>query len=253
MDTRSLRSWRHLLVVGASALAVVSCTTSGSNDSADPTTTEPSGRDFTTSELQAILPTAAEVGQGYRVKPDTGGGNNNDVEVEAALTAACPGIEEAFANFGTEDDDGTENENVVEVSMEDDDERGFEVKVNAEPSLDPATVDGQIDVINGCEPFTFDGGDGSDITMTMQADRTDAFGEVAVDFTLELLIENDQLPVPVDLTFASRSFLVDTVSVTVTVSDGLDTKAFETIGRDTDLLEEFSAEMETRVTDLVAG
>ena len=268
MITTSPRSWRRVLVAGVMALTVISCSASGGDDTADPAATTTAGGDeastttsgdgpvpttedaepteVTVADLEALLPTAADVGQGYRVKTDEGG-DDSDKEVEAALAEACPGIEEAFVNVGAKED------NAATVSMEDGNTRLFEVKLNASPNISPETLDEQIATVNGCDPFTYDAGGGSDITMKMAAGRSDDFGEAEVNFTLELTIENDDLPAPVRVRFTSRTFLVGSVSATVTVSDGIDDATFETIPGDTDLVDQYSYEMQNRLTDLLAS
>lgn len=200
-------------------------------------------------DLEAILPTAEEVGKGYQVQPSTDDDSGSDDVTDAAIEAACPGLEEAFGDIGDENEDS----NVAEVAMLDQEGRGFEVKVNAEPTLDPETVDEKIDMVNGCDVIKINDENDSDITIHVDAERIDDFGEVGVDLTMDMTVENDALSTPYEISFIGRTFLVGTVSVTVTVIDGGDPETFETIPADIDLLDEFSAEMETRVTDLLAG
>lgn len=247
MMKSSPRSWRHLLVAGVLTVTIVSCSTSGGDTDATGTTI---GGDVevTVADLEAILPTAEEVGRGYQVQPSTGDDESADDDTtEAAVEAACPGMEGAFGDLGGDNTDASE------VSMLDADNRGFEVKINAAPGLSPETLDEQVATINGCGVIDFTNDDGSDITIILGAERTDDFGEVAVNFTMDMTVDHESLAAPYEIGFVSRSFRVGSLSSTIMVVDGGDPATMEAFPAHNDLLDEYSAEMETRLTDLLAG
>lgn len=265
MITRSSRSLPRVVATCLLVLSLSACSTSGQNTTADPatsttttaltatTTSEPDGpgptieatpdpKKVTVADLEALLPTASEVGGTYEVEGDDG--DDGDAATEQAVEKACPGIYELF--------DDTANA-AAEVSMEDADQRGFEVRLSPTPRIDEDTVDEQIDAINRCDTITLTDENGSDLSMDLSARRTDDFGDLAVTFSADLSIDNDALRAPLTIRLAQRSFVVGPVSVNVNITDGLDEATLENLPGDVDLLDEYSTEMETRVTDLLAS
>lgn len=269
MTTSSLRSWRHLFAIGALTFTAVGCSASGGNDTAGavvttvapgPATTDPGDpvpttdadpgpTEVTIADLESILPTAREVGSTFEIdeEEDDSGSDTGDDKNQAALDAACPGVSDLV------EDDGGESES-AKISLQDADNRVFEISLDPEPDpiFQPDAIDDFVEAVNDCDTVTYTD-DGWDFTIDLEASRSDDLGDAGITLVMDLTLDREELDSPLQIGYLIRSFLIDTVSVTVSTSDGLDDVTYETIPRDESLVDEFSAEMATRVTDLLAG
>lgn len=276
MMASPFRSFPRLLAACALTLSVAACSTSGQNAStdggtattavaSDPSTTTGSGdpvpspstteatsgpREVTVADLETILPTAREVGGSYDID-DSGGDNDSssDPASDAAFETACPGASDLFES------DVDDDEESAEVSMQDGDNRVFEVTLDPvpDPVFDEDSIDQLVDAINGCDTVIFTDDDGWDFTIDLEVERDDAFGDVGVLMSMEVTLDRSELDAPLEIGYTLRSFLVDTVTVSVSASDGIDDVTYETIPRDDTIVEEYAEVMETRVIDLLAG
>ena len=139
--------------------------------------------------------------------------------------------------------------------MENADNQIFEVslKPEADPSFDEGTLDGFVDAINACDTVAYSDEEGWDITLDLEVEASDDFGDVGVLLFMDVTLDRSELDTPIAIGYTLRSFLVGTVTVGVSISDGLDDRTYETIPRDDALGEEWTAEMQARVTDLIEG
>lgn len=270
MMMSSLRSWRHLLAIGALTFSAVACSASGGNDTAGsvvttvvpgPATTDPGDpvpttdadpgpTEVTIADLESILPTAREVGSTFEIdeEEDDSGSDTGDDENQAALEAACPGVRDLVEADDSDSESAT-------ISLQDGDNRIFEISLDPEPDpiFLPDAIDDFVEAVNDCDTVVYTDDDGWDFTIDLRASRSDDLGDVGVTLNMDLTLDREELESPLQIGYLIRSFVVDTVSVTVSTSDGLDDVTYETIPRDESLVDEFSTEMEARVTDLLAG
>lgn len=271
-------SARRLLVACLLTVSVAACSTSGQNASGDlggpatavpessttagagdplPTaTTEaaPIPQDVSLADLEAILPTAREVGGSYGIEDsdEDDDDDGSDPASDAAWENACP---EAIELFGETADDSDDAQESAEVSMEDADNHIFEVELELtpDPSFDAESVGELIDVINACDTLEYTDDEGWDLTMDLGVERADEYGDAGILMLMDITLDRPELDAPLEIGYAIRTFLVGSVTVSVSGSDGLDDRTYATIPRDDALIEEYAAEMETRVRDLLEG
>ena len=232
---------------GGSASTITPATGGGTQPVPEPATT------VTSQELEAILPTAEDIGPAYTVKADDGGDDEDDVTTttepgeqdpnEAAFDKACPKAKE----LDLMDDEVNEDEVGVEFETEDD--RGIEVTLDPTPgTMDEDSLDQIIEAFNDCGVVEFEDPQSGPVKMELSAKRLDDLGDFGVEVKLDT--ELTLFGVPISVGFHGYLFSVDGVGVTVTSSTGLDPSTFGTVPGDDDLLPTISDEMETRVKTL---
>lgn len=228
----------------------------GGDDGGDDETTttgedDGGGKELTSDDLEAILPTAADIGPDYEVKEDdddvyestTTTAPGEEDPTEAALREACP----KAAELDLMSDEANEDEVGVEFATEDD--RGIEVTLDPTPvGIDDDTIDDIVEAFNDCGVVEFEDPDSGSMTMELSAERLDGVGDFGIEIRLDTALT--LFGVPITIGFHGYLFDVDGVGVSVTSSDGLDPGTFESVEGDDDLLPGLAAEMEQRVEAL---
>ena len=243
---------------GDDATGTTAANGSSADDKTDDGSDEGSGSMPTTEELEALLPTAEEVGSDYTEQaPDTGddgedSADSTDDEMDQKFEEACPGISELeFLDMGSSDDGEDDS---VTASFATDDDR--EVEVTLDPTLDQLNednLDTLVDALDGCDDIEVtDEEEGFSFTISLQAERDDTYGDFGLAMTFEATIAFFGMEIP--LTFAGQAFSVDGIGVTVSATSGVieDEEAFEMtpVPYDADVLADLSALMEERVGSL---
>lgn len=270
---RAPRNRRVAALLGAAVLVLAACSTGG-DEAADPdgtTTTEAAGASTTEAgdttsttgaepepddgptddgrptddELEALLPSASDIGDGYREVPSDDDDDDAPDEFDQALEDACPGAAEMMG-----DDDGDPADK-VERTFEADDGRTVAVGFDRTPrNLDEDSLEEVIELVAGCGTINAEV-DGFDMAIDLSVERDDAYGDRGAVMTAALTMDHPQLPAPIDMTMRARVFLVGPISVMVEVMDGVDDATFETIPGDTALLDTLPGDLEAGLADLL--
>ena len=238
--------------------------TTAADPTGDATSTTEAGTDdsddddspVTSADLEAILPTAAEIGPDYTLDDSDdadGEGEDDDTSAEdpdaedpteAAMEEQCP--KAAELDF-LEDTDGQEDEVSAEFVTELD--QGIEVTLD--PDVETFTKENVAKVIeayNECGTISVDDPEAGSMTMELSAEALEGYGDYGAHVTMQATFELFGRTVPIE--FQGYLFVVDDVAVGVTASSGLDETNFEPTPGDVDLLPGLAAEMETRVESL---
>jgi hypothetical protein len=232
----------RLLAIGvAGTLVLAGCGASGGNDASAVPTGE---------QLEAILPTADDLGPEWELDELVGAGEAEDEEAEgfdpddptdAAIAEACP--EAAALDVG-------QDASPDDVSASFTTDQDLMAEVSLGPVPDRFSEEGLTEVIDAladCTDIEIEE-DGTAMTMTIRADRSDDLGDYGA--TIGFDIEVEVLGEPLTLTLDGRIFVIDGIAVGVMVNSGFDAMTGETVDAPTDLLEELSAEMEQRLQEL---
>lgn len=269
-----------LLALFATVALLAGCGASGGQDAVDagaPTTAAPDGgtdgeqpdqgdetddtepsngpSGVALSDLEAILPTEADLGGDYVATADDadddGSDDETDPELEAddasddAFLEACP----AAAELEFLDDVGDDDEQAV-AGFETEDQREIEVSLapQAPAAFSGDNLDTIVDALSDCGTIEVEE-DGTKITFTITAERDDTYGEDGLRLDMDASFE--LMGMALDLTFVGRAFTIGDVGVFISGTSGLATEdgSFEatTVPVDADLVEELAALMEERV------
>lgn len=217
----------------------------GGTDDGETSAAAPTGE-----QLEAILPTADDLGPEWELDELVGAGEAEDEESEGfdpddptdqAIAEACPeAVALDFSQDATPDD--------VSASFTTDQDLMAEVSLGPVPER--FTEDGLAEVIDAlaeCTDIEIEE-EGTAMTMSIRAERSDDLGDygAAIGFDIDVEV----LGQPLTLTLDGRIFVVDGVAVGVMVNSGFDELTGETVDAPEDLLEELATEMEQRVRDL---
>lgn len=255
-----------LAILLTASLLLAGCGTSGGNDddaattaaNGEPTTTAAPDEDeddqagdassVTGEQLEAILPTAADlgpewtldelVGAGEAVDDDEADELDPDDPADAAIAEACP--EAAALDFG--DDSSPED---VSATFSTDEDLGMEVSLGPVPSrFTEDGLDEVIDALAACTDIDLEQ-DGIPMSMDIGAERSDEYGDYGarINFDIGFSVMGQEL----SLTLVGNLFVVDGVAVGVVATSGFDQVVGEPVDAPLDLLADLSAEMETRV------
>ena len=210
----------------------------------DSTTTEPDDGMVTSDDLEAILPSASDIGPGYsEVRNDRSDANEPD-PIGDALTAQCPEVEEL--NGDDEDDDDE-----VSAKFEDDEGRSIEVKLSpTAKERSPDELATFIEAVNGCDDITASDAK-FDYSITLAAGEEPSLGDQAIRLALSITISGGDLPGPLALNTYGYIFRIGTVGGQITGSDGTD--GTTRIKFDSDDLDPLVLDMEARVDDLLGN
>jgi hypothetical protein len=260
-----------LAIVLAASFLLAACGTSGGGDSATttaaeapangesaPTTTpdaggegDPSPAEVTGEQLEAILPTAEDlgpewvldelVGAGEATDDDEADGLDAEDPTDAAIAEACP--EAAALDFG--DDSSPED---VSATFSTEQDLGMEVSLGpVPPRFTEAGLDEVIAALAECTNITLEE-DGIPMSMDIAAERSDEFGDYGarIEFDIAFSVMGQELA----LTLVGNLFVVDGVAVGVVATSGFDAGTGELVDAPLELLAELSTEMEGRVRAL---
>ena len=224
-----------------------STTTAGSDDGGD-VTDAPS-----VAALVDLLPTAAEIGDGYEVsdedltdEPDDESTDDTTTSdpTEDAILEACPGAEVI------QELDNSSGDNPDEVSREFSTDTDKTVEVSLDPTGGDFTeenVDKVVEALSDCGTIKTEE-DGTKVEMTIKAERNDDLGDFGVQMSMDATFE--LMGTPVEISFRGRIFSVDGVTVSVVATSGLDDTTFQAVPGDYDLVPTLSNEMQDRVAAL---
>lgn len=266
-------------VAATAALLVAGCSTGG-DDSADgttttsadgatsttgdstetttddgTTTTEGSDAEVTTADLEALLPEAADIGSDYSdvtdeqdEDEDDDEDDGDDSDMDAALEQACPEASEFFR-----DEDEDESDAAIRV-FEAADGREIEVKLDPtpNPNFGEDVMAGIIDAVNSCSTIEVEQ-DGFTMAIELEASADDTNGDRGVTMAMDAHMTHPQLTAPLELHYSARSYVLGSVSVSLSASDGVagQTNAdIEVVPGDHDLLELLAEQLETGVADV---
>lgn len=267
-----------LIALLASLGLVAGCGTSGGEASSttttaapapddgadDATTTEPTDADepdqpddggtatISVEELEALLPTEEEVGNGYVLEESTADGTaetDDDEDTDSTdqqFEEACPGLAELdFLDDASDADDSS-----AMVSFATEDERELEVELD--PTSEDFTednLDELIDAFADCQDLEITDEDGFTSTISISAQPDGSRGDFGLRLDMDISI--DFLGTPVSFQFAGQAFKIDDIAVFVSATSGLEETEtdFTPIPLDEELLGDISDLMENRVND----
>jgi hypothetical protein len=249
-----------LLTLLATLGLLAACGTSGGQDaptaSEDQTEPDGGGATATREQLEALLPTAEEVGSEYELDEssadgddDDGDDEDEDDEIDRQFEEACPGIADLdFLDSGSGADD-----DAASATFTTEDDR--EVEVNLDPLLDELNednVDALVDALADCTDIEVTDEDGFTLAIDIRAERDDTFGDFGLRMDFEATVTAMGFEIP--LTFAGQAFSVDGIGVTISATSGIieDDEAMELtpVPFDEDVLASVSELMAERVGSL---
>ncbi len=168
-----------LLLTTLTLLVVLAgCGATGGNDHAD----------ATPAQLEAILPTADDVGADYELdESDEDDSTDNDADGDGTdddMADACPALAELSLEGSAAD-----NEDEVTRSFTADDDRSVEVSLDPTPAdLTEDKVAELVDAVNECGTVDLSD-DESTMTMDLSAELDDSFGDYGVRLTIGANVE----------------------------------------------------------------
>lgn len=255
------RPRRFLAVAATSAFLLAGCSTSGGSDAAPSTTKAPKssttiadettttteaddpGEGPSSEDLEALLPTAADLGDDWEVD-DSAVDSDEDDETDKALEEQCPGTA-AFTLNDDEDDD-------VQANFANTDNSRMEVSVTPSANdLSDEDLEAAVEAINDCDDITLTDSDDITTTFTFSADLDPDYGDQGIRLEAEVTLEGGTIPQPVTLMVYAVFFRYGSAGVSVTGTDGIDEATFEPIDVDTDLLLELADDLDQKVSELV--
>ncbi len=249
-----------LALAGALALALSACSsddgTPGATTVATSTTggmREP-GAGRSAADLTAILPAAADLGEGWVERPATQAGAGGDrTPADRAIEEQCPELSTLVGAADEPGDDGP-----VTRTFVDGDGRllRFELDPQA-PARQDTELQEAVDATNECEPIVAedvpaDDIDGATTTMRFQAAIDPDHGEQAVKLQAEIGLLLPSEDDPVLTTLYALVFRTGSVGVRITATDGLDLESLEVARTDLDLVAGLSDRLEASVDDLAS-
>jgi len=257
MNPASHRYRIALVALAALAFVATSCGSSGGSDASTTTTAKAStttqAKTTTTAvnddrptkaDLEAILPTAADIGAGWTLDTST---DDSSSAQDKAMDAQCP----ALKDLGTTND--VADKNKVKHSFTNAAGEQIEVSLsNDADKVDQAELAKKIEAVNSCGPITSTS-DGVNTTIVLQAKANDAYGDFGVQMQAKVTLESEQLPQPVELNLYGLMFRSGTVGVSITGFDGLDQTTLKVTPVDTDALVAQAEAMQSAVKNLGGG
>ena len=256
------RSKRLLAVAATSAILLAGCSTSGSSDAATSTTkpkvsstTELEKTTTTTevdapadgpssSDLEALLPTADDLGPDWSVDDSVVDSAEDDAS-DKALDEQCPDAAALTQN-------GSDKEDEVKANFQNDDSSAMEVSLTSSATdLSDKDLQTAVDAINDCDDVTVTDSDGVTTTFSFEADLDPDYGDQGIRLQAEVTLDGGTIPQPVSLMVYAVFFRYGSAGVSITGTDGIDQETFETIDVDTDLLLQLADDLDQQVSDLV--
>jgi hypothetical protein len=199
------------------------------------------------------MPDADQVGDGFEVTEDDDGADSDDDEDTAsdrAVEEACPAAAEYFEDV----DDNADEADQLKRTYEHADTRQVEI------TLDPtgsdqralADIDRTAELFNSCGEIEYEER-GTTTRMTIRAEVDEETVTKGLVLDIHFVVASPSLTAPLDVKLKGMLFLVDDVSVSVMMIDGLDEETMEPIESDFDRLYDLAALMEREVSEVVGG
>ncbi|CAN5515333.1 hypothetical protein BH10ACT1_BH10ACT1_32570 [soil metagenome] len=197
----------------------------------------------TSDDLEAILPTAADIGSGWSVDPDDDG---DSTQTDDQLDEQCPDVA-ALEDLSDEDLD-------VEQDFTNDDNQQVVVKLNPSArAVSDDELDEYVDAANACTGSIVDDEDGTTTKFAFDVSRTDEFGDQGIQIEGTITVSGGGLPKPVTITIYNLNYRIGSVSVEVSGQDGIDGATYASVPFDPDLLVTLGRDLESQVSELVGG
>jgi hypothetical protein len=138
--------------------------------------------------------------------------------------------------------------------FEADDDREIEVKDDPTPNanFDEGRFDEVIDAINSCGTLQVES-DGFNMVIELSATADDTYGDRGVTMSMTAVMTHPELLEPLELEFSAHAFVLGSVSVSLTASDGVDGQSAEevrVVPGDHDLLDGIAAQLEPEIEAL---
>lgn len=207
---------------------------------------DPSGS-ITEADLEAILPTAADVGNGYVLGEDDEAEDDDESDADdtdAAFEEACPALNEL-------EFDGEEVEGPSRTFEVPGDEREISVQLSLDPTVFAEDeIDDLIAAFDECGQVDItDDESGMGISFELAAERSDEFGDYGMQLDLDASFAFFGAPIEIQL--RGLIFGLNGVGVFISAASGMDEgeSGFELtpVPLDEDVLLEVAALMEERV------
>ena len=230
---------------------LVACGVSGGSD--DGPTPADDARP-TLDELEALLPEAADLGEGYELvssneDPTEADDDDDDpMGLDSALDDACGPAVTDWMDAGGDGPD--EDEEVVRHFSTDVDQTvqtdiGFTSREVSDDQLAEL-----IDALRDCEQATVDLPDGS-LDVQISASEEAEIGDQAVRVFMDLTMHIDGLPQPITVSMEGITYVRGPVTVMVMVGDGLDERTLRAVPGDVHLIDSLATEIDTALVDLL--
>lgn len=242
------------LVLGAGLLAG-GC--SSDDGGAAPTTTAPgpttttapagpTGDGPSPAQLAAVLPTLADVGDGWVQVDDDA--TSEALSTDRALADQCPALARVLEARPTAADGDADR---VARRFVDGDGRELVVALDPTPPMltDDALRDA-VDATNRCPEVVSEDRDGVRATVRLQAAVDPDHGEQALKFQGAVAVQLPSEDEPISLNQYGLAFRTGAVAVRITATDGIDPESLDVNRTDVDLLASLSDRLEASVDDL---
>lgn len=218
------------------ATAMVSCRAQVTNSGQTGARTGPD-----VAQLEALLPSAAQVGADYLALPEIDEDDDGDTGFDEAIERACP---EVAARFG--DDTGADRSDSVSRDYETSDGRSFVVQLTAYVGegqwADRDDVAEFVELAASCEDIEL-ADEETETVISLAVDGDDTHGEVGLTIEVTAHVTGVQVPFEFDLEMAARQFVVGDVGVFVTATGSIDPVTGASVPPDRDAVESVAARL----------
>ncbi|MCU1499121.1 MAG: hypothetical protein JWM47_3074 [Acidimicrobiales bacterium] len=218
-----------IALVAVGSLFAGACSSSGADDA------------VTKEDLEAILPTADKLGDGWKVntKPDDDKGSGPNFDELCPDAAAI--------------DDGNDSDDSDHAKAKFINEAGEEIMVELDPSaktLGKEQLDGYVKALNDCKPTTTDEETGLDTAFDFEVNTLDEYGDEGVQIEAHITVSGESLPDAIEITLYGFVYRDGPVGVQIMGQDGLDRKTLEVTSFDPDKLITLAEELDPKVAKL---
>lgn len=224
-------SWRIPSTLCVLVLVVAACSTSGDTE-----------RTVTAAELEGVMPTATDLGEGWTPMDIDEAEDDAD---DQSFEDQCPEL----ARLG-DDEDTDDGESEVEAAFEHTDGRQIEITLDPDArEITDEEVDELVEAIGACGELTFTDDDGFETLATLTAETTGAYGDQGVRLSVAAEVSGPGLPQPVTINLDGHLYRRGNVGVEVQVADGVDDDLRVTPS-DLDQLDSLAARIDTDLEEL---
>ncbi len=214
-------------------MALGSCGVSDGGDAAKPPSL---------AALARLLPTAAEVGHGYRRSaPDPTDESKGKDAGDTAVAKACPEAE-ALDNS---DPDAEKRSATFRAA----DAKTVAVTVMAarDFGFTRGEVDKVVDALNACKTIRYRN-KGQPVTAELSAKRNDRYGSFGIAVRFKVTFGSKQ---PLTITYQLLVFVHGSVGATVTTTSGIDSVTYKAVPGDPELIDPIATGLDRRIGALV--